>query len=87
MTGRRAVLAWTVAALAGLALTVALALATSRLVAVHVGLAGEPPTAGQELAPVPRTAPAQTAPARTTPAPAPRPPAPSGDDGESGEDD
>jgi hypothetical protein len=48
---------WVVLALAGLMVTAALAIATSRLTVERVGLAGEPAAAGRHLAPAddPRT--------------------------------
>jgi hypothetical protein len=59
------VLAWTLAAVAGLLLAVAVAYAASTLSSSHVGLSSEPLTAGDQL--VPRAArPTRTpAPART----------------------
>jgi hypothetical protein len=50
---------WIVLGLAGLMVTAALAIATSRLTVERVGLAGEPAAAGRHLAPAeePRTKP------------------------------
>jgi hypothetical protein len=47
----RVVLAWVVAAVLGLALAAGITFAASQLSSQHVGLSGEPLSAGDELAP------------------------------------
>ena len=79
-------LRWTLLALLGLAVAAAISVAASNLVSQRIGLASEPLTAGQELAPPPRgdarrsndrhsrpttTAPTTTATTTTTAAPPP----------------
>ena len=85
MTIRRQTWLVVVAALAGLALAVGLAVLTSSLTTQHVGLAGEPsrPASGLVVTTPPRTNPptATTAPA-TAPAPSPT----SSGDSEQGDD-
>ncbi len=93
MTGWRAVLAWTLAAVAGLVLAAGLSTAASTLSRQRIGLSSEPLTAGRALAPHERApapthrppAPPQTgtpAPTRTTaPTPVATPPPAGGDDG------
>jgi hypothetical protein len=81
-------LRWAAAALAGIALVVALTLGTLQLTDQHVGLGGEPPSAGRGLAPAVTAAPAATTP-RTTPTTTTAPTTTSAGDGEGdgGEDD
>lgn len=57
----RTVVAWIVAAVLGLVMAVAITLAASQLSSQHVGLSGEPLSAGDRL--IPRTQPS-TAPRR-----------------------
>jgi hypothetical protein len=84
----RSALAWTLAALAGLLIAVAITYAASTLSSQHVGLSSEPLTAGERLVP-------QAARPTRTPTPRPRsratatptaPPAPSGGDDSGGDD-
>jgi hypothetical protein len=48
---KRAAVAWIVAALLGLALAAGITLAASQLSSQHIGLSGEPLSAGDELVP------------------------------------
>lgn len=78
-----AVVRWSVAALLGVALAVALTLAALQLTDQHVGLAGEPPSVGRQLVPA-ETATTKARPATVTVGPAPPSvPAPGDDDGAS----
>ena len=66
MRGREpGTVAWIVLAVAGLLVAVAVAYAASRLASPHVGLSGEPVSAGARLAPAERAQP------RPSPRPAP----------------
>jgi hypothetical protein len=60
----RSVVVWLVAAVIGLALAAGVTLAASQLSSQHIGLSGEPLSAGNEL--VPRTTRATPSPATTT---------------------
>jgi hypothetical protein len=53
----RTVVAWIVAAVLGLALAAGITLAASQLSSQHIGLSGEPLSAGDELVPKTRTEP------------------------------
>jgi hypothetical protein len=83
------VVAWLVAAVLGLALAACITFAASQLSSQHVGLSGEPLSAGRGLAPQAHDRPAAT---RSTPAttrPSTTRPQPNGsaDDGEASEGD
>jgi hypothetical protein len=56
----RTVIAWIVAAVLGLALAAGITLAASQLSSQHIGLSGEPLSAGDELVPKSRSTPAST---------------------------
>jgi hypothetical protein len=56
----RTVIAWIVAAVLGLALAAGITLAASQLSSQHIGLSGEPLSAGDELVPKARTTPTAT---------------------------
>jgi hypothetical protein len=56
----RTVIAWIVAAVLGLALAAGITLAASQLSSQHIGLSGEPLSAGDELVPKSRTTPTTT---------------------------
>lgn len=86
----RRVLAWALAAIAGIVVAVAISYAASTLSSQHVGLSSEPLTAGDRLVPhatrpAPRPRGTPTALPTRTPA-ATAPPAAAGDDGGGGDD-
>jgi hypothetical protein len=56
----RTLIAWIVAAVLGLALAAGITLAASQLSSQHIGLSGEPLSAGDELVPKTRPAPTST---------------------------
>lgn len=60
----RSVVVWVVAAVIGLALAAGITLAASQLSSQHIGLSGEPLSAGNEL--VPRTTRMSPSPSSTT---------------------
>lgn len=57
---KRALVAWIVAAVLGLALAAGITLAASQLSSQHIGLSGEPLSAGDELVPKSRATPTAT---------------------------
>jgi hypothetical protein len=57
---KRTVVAWVVAAVLGLALAAGVTLAASQLSSQHIGLSGEPLSAGDELVPRKSATPAAT---------------------------
>jgi hypothetical protein len=56
----RTVIAWIVAAVLGLALAAGITLAASQLSSQHIGLSGEPLSAGDQLVPKSRATPTMT---------------------------